>query len=107
MSELYNLLKDARKKVAFSWGKGRRYYERPGNSCCAAEAIENSIEWGPLRNQAYRLIEKCAGISGMGEYQEGGAQDQTIVGWNDAPERTQVDVLKVYDHAIAIVKDLR
>ena len=120
MTNVYKTLVAARKKIDSpeKWGKGIRAFKRPQlrglDTCCASEAIEDvtKINWDKAtitadddkiiftRKAAYHLIECCAGISNHGDYSE-----ESIPGWNDAPETTYDDVIHVYDLAIAIVRD--
>lgn len=76
------------------WGKGRRRHDRPLDTCCAAEAIEEVEPPSPRRRAAYCALEQAAGIvrPPMGS---------VIVDWNDAPERTHAEVLAAFDKAIA------
>ena len=78
------------------WGKGKRgcLGDRPLDTCCAAEAIEEVEPPSPRRRAAYYALERAAGLvrPPMGS---------AIVEWNDAPERTHAEVLAAFDKAIA------
>jgi hypothetical protein len=93
--ELPVLIK-ARAKIAdpANWGKGIRGLSpprRPLNTCCAAEAIEDTCDDVELRSLAFATLRRAAGIlPGF----------HTFVVWNDAPERTHADVVAAYDRAI-------
>jgi hypothetical protein len=87
----------ARQRIAEpkNWGKGRRGYDRPVETCCASEAIEES--WGAqkwsLRSAAFRRLYAAASL----DYAD---KRQNIPDWNDAPERTHTEVLAAFDRAI-------
>jgi hypothetical protein len=95
--ELPVLIK-ARAKIAdpAKWGKGKRYFDRPVETCCAAEAIEEiatlSTRWFARRRAAFDAFRKAADIP-----DSWGA----LTDWNDAPERTHAEVLAAFDKAIA------
>lgn len=93
--ELAVLVK-ARAKIANeeNWGKGDRRCDRPIETCCAAEAIEEVEFDNPKRRAAYLALERAAGL-------ERPPLGSAIVGWNDAPERTHAEVLAAFDKAIA------
>lgn len=79
--------------VPEKWGKGQRRIDRPIETCCAAEAIEEAERAGDRRMAAYHAIQRAAGIrKGV---------SIPILDWNDAPERTHADVLAAFDKAIA------
>jgi hypothetical protein len=92
------ILKAARERLTNPdvWGKGRRSYDRPLETCCVAEAIEECAPAGPDRKLAVAAVYNAAGLDW---------NDDKITEWNDAPERTHGDVLKTLDLAIAILKD--
>lgn len=74
------------------WGKGvrgTRAGNRPLDTCCAAEAIEDSGRSDAERRNAARKA--FARIIGTDK----------IVVWNDAHERTHAEVLAAFDKAIA------
>jgi hypothetical protein len=91
-----DILKNARAKIATpdKWGKGLRRQDRPMATCCAAEAIEESVAaFGPEMRVAMRALHNAAGL----DYD----RDYRITNWNDEPERTHAEVLAAYDLAIA------
>jgi hypothetical protein len=98
--EPIKILKAARVRIASpeAWGKGRRNYDRPIDSCCIAEAVEEAGAFPGLfyeRKRAMRAVYDAAGL-------ERGYD--VITEWNDAPERTHDEVLKTLNLAIAILK---
>lgn len=94
--EAIDILKSARAKIATpeAWGKGMRRHDRAAATCCAAEAIEESVTaFGPDMRVAMRALFHAAGLDYDGDYR--------ITEWNDEPERTHAEVLAAYDLAIA------
>lgn len=75
------------------WGQGPRSegYGRSLSTFCAAEAVEEFAPQLAIRKAAYRLLERYAGFP---------TEANTLVQWNDAPERTHAEVLAVFDKAI-------
>lgn len=74
------------------WGRGRRGTDRPLNTCCTAEAIENAAPfgspgWANLRLAAYRAVGNVV-------------HRESLVSWNDEPDRTHAEVLAAFDRAI-------
>jgi transposase len=80
---------------ANAWGKGARVRNRPLETCCLAEAIEEAApgEYAERRS-AVRAVYHAAGL----DY----AKD-ALVHWNDAPERTHADVLRALKLAMNFV----
>lgn len=101
-----DILKAARAKIARpeDWGKGRRVYDRPKETCCAAEAIEEVAgdPWGfeefNRRKPAFRALYNAAGLEWEKKYPD------SLPEWNDAPERTHAQVLAAFDLAIAALR---
>lgn len=95
--EAIEILTVARAKIAIqkTWGKGRRIRDRPLETCCAAEAIEESSPCGDERRRALRAFMNAAGIES-----EWGA----LTDWNDAPERAHQEVIATFNLAIAILR---
>lgn len=95
-----DILKSARAKITSpeDWGKGRRRIDRPMETCCAAEAVEDSdpdaIDGWKERRRAFRALNNAADVGGASE----------LVAWNDAPERTHAEVLAAFDLAIATLR---
>ena len=87
--EALTVLIEARKLIEKpeNWGQGRRGLNRPAHTCCASEAIESIAEPSAVRNAAYVQLSSAVG-------------GQSIVPWNDAPERTHPEVLAAFDRAI-------
>jgi hypothetical protein len=76
------------------WGQGARGYggNRPINTCCALEAIEDATRGDgllELRIAAYRALQIAAGLK----------LDSHIAKWND--NHTHAEVLAAFDRAIA------
>lgn len=71
------------------WGKGPRSdgYERGLCTYCAAEAIDAVDSDLDQRHASYRAIQSAASVN-------------SLVYWNDAPERTHADILAAFDKAI-------
>lgn len=99
MTTALNILKAARTKIAEpdAWGKGRRFYDRQRNTCCIAEAIEESAPFD-FWNARIRAIKTYYAAAGL-EYSH-----QSLTEWNDAEERTYTEVVKTLDLAIAILR---
>jgi hypothetical protein len=101
MTSTVEVLQKARAKIdrPEKWGKGVRGGvdgRRPLHTCCAAEALEDTTPTDiPIRGSAFEALRKAAGI----------AKDQTLVGWNDAPERTHAEVLAAFDKAIELASN--
>lgn len=96
--EAIDILKAARARIAnpAAWGKGTRNRDRPMETCCAAEAIEEAGDaLSPERKRAFAIFYCAAGIE---------QEWKSMVDWNDAPERTHAEVLKTFDLAIAILR---
>ncbi len=79
----------SRAKIAIpgNWGKGMRRVRLNFSSYCAAEAIEETVPYGPIRGRCFEAIHRAA-------------DTESISKWNDAPERTHTEVLAVFDKAI-------
>ena len=99
--EALEILIKARAKIAHpeGWGKGRRKWDRGVQTCCAAEAIEDSDPCGyeihySERKRASRALMHAAGLD----------RAALITGWNDNPGRTHSEVLAAFDLAIAMLK---
>lgn len=88
--EALSILRAARGVLAKpeDWRQGM---QRGVTSCCAAEAIERVSNPGTERSRAYRALANAAGV-------------ETIIGWNDAPERTHADVMVAFNLAIATLR---
>jgi hypothetical protein len=94
--EALKILCKARSKLTPEiWGKGRRNYDRPLDTCCIAEAVEESAPADAERKRAVRALYDAAGLEWSYE---------KITEWNDAPERTYHDITKTLDLAIAILR---
>jgi len=93
-----DILIAARKKIEREedWGKGVRHDRRSMDSCCVAEAIEESAPM-QSRKAAYEALRRAGGISN-----DWGA----LIEWNDAPERTHAEVLAAFDLAIALARNM-
>lgn len=94
------ILKAGRARIVIpgAWGKGRRNHDRPLQTCCALEAIEEASPDFACRSErirAYRALYYAAGL----DWPRG-----AFIGWHDAPERTHTDVIRVYDLAIATLR---
>lgn len=98
----HEILTKARAKIADpdNWGKGLRgcsFDRRPLETCCAAEAIEEVAPTAhEVRRAAMRALYDAAGL----EWNK-----DSIIHWNDAPERTHAEVLAAFDKAIALAKE--
>jgi hypothetical protein len=95
--EAIDILRTARARIVApdQWGKGRRNRERPMDTCCAAEAIEEVAAPGKERSRAIGTFYCAAGLD-----RDFGA----LVDWNDAPERTHAEVVATFNLAIAILR---
>lgn len=98
-----NILKRARTKIADpkDWGQGMRQSRDNFNSCCAAEAIEESCPYAPEaalkeRRRAIRAIYHAAGL----DWENG----VVLTKWNDAPGRAHADVMVAFNLAIATLR---
>jgi hypothetical protein len=97
-----SILRDARTKISDPerWGKGRRNFDRPQETFCIAEAIEECVclsdEARHARRQAIRAFYNAAGIDAdvWG----------SLTNWNDVPERKHRDVIAALDLAIATLR---
>lgn len=87
----------ARKRIEdpAKWGKGPEVFaEDPeNNKDCAEWAIYRTVRdnFGTDARNAVLMLRKAIG-------------EESIVGWNDTPERTHEDVLAAYDKAIEIAR---
>lgn len=96
-----DILKAARAKIARpeDWGKGRRVYDRPRETCCAAEAIGEATSYSlwddENRKSTYSAFYNAAGLDW---------EVDSLAEWNDAPERTHTEVLAAFDLAIATLQ---
>lgn len=92
MNTTLETLISARIKIAdpASWGQGMRNRDRPSNTCCASEAIEecDASSMGG-RYGAYRALTLAAGL-GDGE---------SIANWNDSVDH--LTVIAAFNLAIA------
>lgn len=79
------VLEKARERIAQGWCQGNFNSRGPGPACIVGALIGVS-ETTQEHTSAYRAL----GFTGGGE----------VVGWNDAPGRTQVEVLARFDAAI-------
>jgi hypothetical protein len=73
--------------VASSWGQGMNNPHPKLGKYCAMTATG----FGPEALEAQRVLCDALGVNGYSE----------LWRWNDAPERTQQDVLDLYDRALA------
>ncbi len=92
------ILKAAAARIAdpASWGKGMRPQNRPIDTCCVAEAIEESAPLGDYaqRRLAFRAVYNAAGL----DWEKG----VVITMWNDEPERTHAEVIAILRLAAAL-----
>lgn len=99
-----DILKAARSKISTpeAWGKGHRgrNADRTMETCCAAEAIEDSCPMLDSVSLSGRVRAIRALVNAAGLDNRWGA----LVHWNDAPERTHAEVLAAYDLAIATLE---
>lgn len=89
---LDELLRYGRRRVARRWAQGEDALD-PKRGYCATSALINGHE-SPMC-EAIIALTNAAGVAGGPE----------LTDWNDAPERTQADVLALYDRALAGVRE--
>ena len=92
-----DILRAARKRIESpeQWGQGVRRRNRPFETCCASEAIEDlPLGYTGERRRAFRALMNAAGLDSAIH----------IVRWNDEPGRTHAEVLAAFDLAIAALK---
>lgn len=104
------ILKAAREKVAAGWTQGENARDEDGNpvgagaaACwCAYGAIDAATpreglgyaEFYRVRSDAMLILRDAIGLPGTNR----------IADWNDAPGRTQAEVLAAFDRAIALAE---
>ena len=96
-----NILKAARDKIAdpLRWGKGRRNFERPMDTCCTAEAVYDAAPLAYAEHEkAIRALYNAAGLEWKGRFH--------LTHWNDAPERTHAEVIATFNLAIALERNM-
>lgn len=90
MNQTQQDLQAARALIAKGWCQGGPVKEVNGAECvCSLRAIQVSTPDFARNHAAYTAL--CQAIS-----------MPTVVGWNDAPERTKDEVLAAFDGAIAL-----
>ena len=84
-------LREARHRIEEpgKWGKGPKELEPHGDKLCIGQAITLVAMTGALSFEARQVFLKCID------------EGMTIPMWNDAPERTHMEVLAAFDRAIA------
>lgn len=97
MSNVVQVLKDARRLVAENWGQGNGLNDPKGCHCIytAVYDVSGGVD-SRFRSPALRTLCRSANLPPDGE----------IWDWNDAPGRTQSEVLALFDKAIASLAGL-
>ena len=102
-------LAEARKLIAQGWTQGAFYDDEDGRGCyClagavgAAEAASVKLPKGRVKFVFYSRSKSIAALSAcLGGRGRGAGAVDLVTEWNDAPGRTQEDVLDLIDRAIA------
>ena len=102
-------LAEARKLIAQGWTQGDFYSDEDGSGCyClagavgAAEAASVNLPKGRVKFVFYSRSKSVQALSDyLGGIARGAAAVDLVTGWNDAPGRTQEEVLALIDRAIA------
>ena len=102
-------LAEARKLIAQGWTQGALYDDDDGRGCyClagavgAAEAASVKLPKGRVKFVFYSRSKSIAALSAcLGGRGRGAGAVDLVTEWNDAPGRTQEDVLALIDRAIA------
>ena len=102
-------LAEARKLIAQGWTQGDFYSDEDGSGCyClagavgAAEAASVKLPKGRVKFVFYSRSKSIAALSAcLGGRGRGAGAVDIVTEWNDAPGRTQEDVLTLIDRAIA------
>ena len=102
-------LAEARKLIAQGWTQGAFYDDEDGSGCyClagavgAAEAASVKLPKGRVKFVFYSRSKSVQALSDyLGGFARGASAVDLVTGWNDAPGRTQEEVLALIDRAIA------
>lgn len=108
MKKVANRLRKARALIEKGWtqeawaraadGANVPFSSRSAVCFCAAGALNRALqvgghEWG-LAEQSWQVLEDAIGVSSSSD----------VVKFNDAPERTQAEVLAAFDKAIELAE---
>jgi hypothetical protein len=90
-------LRKARALVARGWTQKAFARSKTGRE--VSEYGKSAVCWC-----AYAAIEVVRGQADAANVLRKAANTEFIIGWNDAPERTQAEVLAAFDKAIALAE---
>lgn len=104
MTQLADDLAKARELVAAGWCQGNTAINATGAPVnasspevarvCAMGAMDRAGDWANDPKRTSAMAEALYGV----------LNNDSIVDWNDAPERTQAEVLAAFDKAIAAAR---
>ena len=102
MSAVADKLREARALVERGWCKGDCAVDMGGRRCSERDAF--AVRFDP-QGAMSRVSEADYSIFGlMTEALRRAIQSENIAAWNDAPERTQAEVLAAFDRAIELAE---
>lgn len=102
MNAVVDILKGAQEFVSRGWVQ---YVAQRGERVCTAQALSSSITELGLDNENHRWEFNRSAETLMKAIQEQyGPEWGSIPQWNDAPGRTQEEVIDTFDHAIKIAE---
>lgn len=120
-AQMVTQLENARALLAHAWVQGR--YRMPllgilgGEDCGYAYCIGGALEWSvlphefeadyPLRDAltpTSNLLREAIGLPSFEEADKGISPFKDLINWNDAPGRTQAEVVAAVDKAIEIAR---
>ncbi len=94
MKTTRDIFKGARALVARGWTRGVYHRQHCDEPCyCLVGAIVHVTKQSGPRYEAYATLAKLADTTMDG-----------LVGWNDAPGRTQAEVVDLFDRALAALE---
>lgn len=87
------VLRAARKRIEFAWVQDTKNLGDPDDACCAVTATMYLGDNSSQESEADALVAQAIGVP-----------THRVPRWNDAPGRTQAEVLAAFDKAIALAE---